>query len=116
MKGGMKEMAKRIDLTGQKFGRLTVISYAGRSYYGHTQWKCKCDCGNEILTVYQSLKSGCTKSCGCLKSEISSETFKKLAISTHEINKEKDFKEGTSLCKLKGFPLKNNKSGVKGVC
>ena len=61
-------MPKKLDLTGQKFGRLTVISSApnkGR----RTQWKCLCDCGNEITVLTDSLRSGRTQSCGCIRSE-----------------------------------------------
>lgn len=108
-------MTKMIDITGQRFERLTVISHEGRSANGHTQWKCKCDCGNEIVTIYQSLKKGCTKSCGCLRSELASERYKEIILKAYESNKKNDFKEGTSLCRLKNFALKNNTSGVKGV-
>lgn len=61
-------MPKKIDLTGQKFGRLIVLESApnkGR----RTQWKCLCDCGNECIVATDSLRSGRTQSCGCLHSE-----------------------------------------------
>lgn len=62
------------DITGQRFGRLTVISRAeniGRT----TRWNCLCDCG-KMTTVYKShLTSGSTKSCGCLNSELASSRF-----------------------------------------
>lgn len=61
-------MSKIIDLTGQRFGRLTVIGFAEirnqKSY-----WKCKCDCENIKIINSYSLKSGKTKSCGCLRKE-----------------------------------------------
>jgi len=61
-------MGKLIDLTGQKFGRLTVIE---RSYPNaknrSTRWLCKCDCGTEKIILRDSLKSGKTRSCGCLR-------------------------------------------------
>lgn len=57
-----------IDLTGQRFGRLTVVE-RGESLSGHTRWKCVCDCGNECLVHATSLKSGNTTSCGCYKTE-----------------------------------------------
>lgn len=56
------------DLTGQKFGRLTVISRApnqGR----YVCWNCKCDCGNDYVVRSTSLVSGRTQSCGCLYKE-----------------------------------------------
>lgn len=62
------------DITGQRFGRLTVISRAeniGRT----TRWNCLCDCG-KMTTVYKShLTSGSTKSCGCLNSELALSRF-----------------------------------------
>ena len=61
-------MAKT-NLIGQRFGRLTVISEAGRDKYKNVLWHCKCDCGNEVNVVTQSLKGGTTKSCGCYKRE-----------------------------------------------
>lgn len=61
-------MAKRIDLTGHRFGRLTVIEYAGAQNQQST-WKCKCDCGNEKIVKRGLLRSGRTNSCGCLKIE-----------------------------------------------
>ena len=56
------------DLTGQRFGRLTVLSYAF-SKNGQTYWKCVCDCGNTLITQRSSLIRGDTKSCGCLNKE-----------------------------------------------
>lgn len=61
---------KRIDLTGQRFGRLTVIRYDHSEHDG-THWLCKCDCGNEKVAAGYSLRSGNTKSCGCLNSDAS---------------------------------------------
>lgn len=60
-------MSKLIDLTGQQFGKLTVISKA-ESKNNKTFWNCKCDCGNIATVAGYNLTSGCTKSCGCLKS------------------------------------------------
>lgn len=57
-------MGRIIDLTGQKFDRLIVLKYMYRKN-GHTWWKCKCDCGNNINTTSGRLRSGETKSCGC---------------------------------------------------
>lgn len=57
------------DLTGQKFGRLTAISRADNRGKSCTMWRCRCDCGNEIITMRSSLVGGKTKSCGCLRVE-----------------------------------------------
>ena len=61
---------KRIDLTGQRFGRLTVIRYDHSEHDG-AHWLCKCDCGKEKVAAGYSLRSGKTKSCGCLNSDAS---------------------------------------------
>lgn len=56
------------DLTGQKFGRLTVVDRGvnkGRSI----AWNCYCDCGMEKLVTTSNLRSGSTTSCGCIKTE-----------------------------------------------
>lgn len=54
------------DLTGMRFGNLTVIEFAGNNQYRASMWHCVCDCGNEIITRGEDLRSGKTKSCGCL--------------------------------------------------
>ena len=61
-------MAKRIDLAGHVFGYLTAVSIAERGAGGAT-WLCRCKCGNEKIIRLSSLKSGTTKSCGCLRNE-----------------------------------------------
>lgn len=57
------------DLIGQRFGRLTVTEYVGTNKTRHSLWKCRCDCGNEIVVAGGNLKKGNTKSCGCLHNE-----------------------------------------------
>lgn len=65
-------MAKFIDLTGQRFGRLTVVSLVGRHADGRQfLWKCVCDCGNEHYVGGGVLKMGRCKSCGCLRRDVS---------------------------------------------
>ena len=65
-------MPKFIDLTGQKFGRLTVIERAPNNdtfTQPATLWRCKCDCGNEVVVRSYDLRKGRTKSCGCYQRE-----------------------------------------------
>jgi len=57
------------DLTGREFGRLTAIEKVGNGKGGCAIWKCKCQCGNEVSVLSQSLKSGHTASCGCKRRE-----------------------------------------------
>lgn len=70
----MIKLSKFIDLTGQKFGKLTVIKraddYISPKGNHFVRWLCKCDCGNEAIVAGSSLraKNG-TKSCGCINKE-----------------------------------------------
>ena len=57
------------DITGQKFGRLTVIKRVFEEGYKKPRWLCQCDCGNTCVVLGESLKSGNTQSCGCLQKE-----------------------------------------------
>ena len=59
-------MGKFIDLTGQKFGRLTVISRAENNKHKQAMWRCRCECSNEKNIRSSALISGHTESCGCL--------------------------------------------------
>lgn len=64
-------MRKAIDLTGKRFGQLTVIEKAkGNEKSRNARWICKCDCGNECIVRADHLKSGNTKSCGHDKMKI----------------------------------------------
>lgn len=68
--------AKMIDLTGQKYGRLRVLRFDHFKYQGKHKtafWFCQCDCGNTALVPSASLRKGATRSCGCLRREISAE-------------------------------------------
>ena len=58
---------KLIDLTGQKFNRLTVIKRSNKNKNKKVYWLCKCECGNLTVVSSDKLKGGITKSCGCLQ-------------------------------------------------
>ena len=58
------------DLTGQKFGRLTVIERAENDKNGSTRWLCRCECGNEKIIEGGHLRSHKIKSCGCLLTDV----------------------------------------------
>ena len=64
-----------IDLTGQKFGRLTILKRMDKNKRGDYRWLCKCICGKEKIVIGSDLKSGNTKSCGCLRKEQTRERF-----------------------------------------
>ena len=70
-------MGKFIDLTGMKFGRLTVVRclfrggmVAETGKKRNTTWECKCDCGKTTSVTSQDLLKGKSKSCGCLRAEL----------------------------------------------
>ena len=65
---------RKTDLTGRRFGRLTVLGEHPERYYTPggkpvRQWLCRCDCGKEVIIRHNSLTSGDSTSCGCLHRE-----------------------------------------------
>ena len=54
------------DFVGRRFGKLTVVEYAGKKAGMH-RWRCLCDCGRETVVGQTLLQTGKTKSCGCLQ-------------------------------------------------
>lgn len=95
------------NLTGQRFGKLTVTSFS-HTEKAKSYWNCQCDCGNMTVAKGNSLSSGKIVSCGCVKKEnlvAGREAFKKA------------FVDGTNIKQI-GPDRKlnsNNKTGVKGV-
>lgn len=57
---------KIVDKTGRRYDMLTVIELAGRSEKGEALWKCRCDCGNEVIKPSKLLQEGKTMNCGCI--------------------------------------------------
>jgi len=94
------------DLTGLKFGRLTVISFKERINH-KTLWNCKCDCGNTYVASTSGLTMKSTTSCGCRNRE------NKANIDNLRFG----FVDGTLLSSIKEDRKinKNNSSGVTGV-
>lgn len=95
------------DLTGLKFGRLTVDYRLPEAIKERSYWHCICECGNEINVMATYLTNGDTKSCGCLKLEI------------NEINLREKYEDtrvdGVVTSLLSSKRRKDNKSKVKGV-
>lgn len=63
-------MPKAIDLTGKRFGRLTVVEKNGKNKQGAQIWHCKCDCGGTNDVVSAELNRGHVVSCGCYRKEV----------------------------------------------
>jgi len=66
-------MNAQINIAGQVYGRLTALYRVGTKMYPSggrlSIWRCKCECGNEVELPLCALKTGNTKSCGCLHTE-----------------------------------------------
>lgn len=58
------------DIAGNRYGRLRAVKFAGTDKTGNAVWDCKCDCGNTHIVRAAKLKTGNTKSCGCLRQEM----------------------------------------------
>ena len=94
-------MGKAVDIFGQKFGKLTAIEPTDKRVDGKIVWRCVCSCGNEVFATAKDLRSGNTKSCGCLNYEPRPTPS--------------DVAFGTRISALGSNPPKNNTSGVRGV-
>ena len=107
---------KAKDIKGKRFGRLIALEPTEErtKYSSAVIWKCKCDCGNIAYVSHSVLCKGEVKSCGCLKKEISKNNASKALAHLKDIS----YKENTSLLSIDPNKnvLKNNKSGVTGVC
>lgn len=77
------------DLTNQKFGKLTVIEYAG-SNRNRSSWKCECECGNIVIVNQMELTRGDTLSCGCLRSSFGELHIEKL-LKENQVNYQREF-------------------------
>lgn len=60
-------MPKKMDITGQTFGRLTIMEMTDKRAQGSVVYKCKCECGNEVEKAYNRIIHDKVRSCGCLK-------------------------------------------------
>lgn len=91
------------DYAGKRFGKLTVLEYAGKKAGMH-RWRCRCDCGQETVVGQTLLQSGKTKSCGCLHQTTYIHNLKLI--------------DGTSVTILEAMrskTLSSNTSGYTGV-
>jgi hypothetical protein len=62
-----RQIKRPTDLTGMRFGKLTVKHFAGRNSGGKQIWSCTCDCGRTSIVMRPSLLALRTRSCGCLR-------------------------------------------------
>lgn len=71
-------MGGTVNIAGMKYGRLTVLQKVA-SKRGKATWRCRCDCGRETTCVGFDLRSGNTRSCGCLQRDVSRELARGLS-------------------------------------
>lgn len=96
------------DLTGKKFGNLTVVKKVERKNRSN-QWLCKCDCGKEVVCYQYNLERGTSTSCGCLRSYYAKKTR-----SCHGESTSKFYKKWSSIktrCYNKNTPCYKNYGG-----
>lgn len=62
-------MGKQVEMIGKRFGRLVTVEQSGKDHKGF-RYLFSCDCGNKIESRGALIRSGKTRSCGCLKSEV----------------------------------------------
>ncbi len=105
---------KAKDITGMRFGRLTVLEKTEERDInnGSVIWKCKCDCGNITYVAEGKLVEGSIRSCGCLGTESYRKNIKK-AIDKH-LKEHIVFNTNIPVISRK-TPRSNNTSGVTGV-
>lgn len=70
-------MGRATNLAGKRFGRLTVLERDYGKKGSCAAWRCKCDCGKDVVIFATSLKQGSSKSCGCLRNESSAQRCRK---------------------------------------
>lgn len=66
----MKMTRSAAIMPGQRFGRLVVVVRVENGAGGKVRWRCRCDCGTEVEVFATGLRSGRTRSCGCLRREL----------------------------------------------
>lgn len=93
------------DLKGQRFNHLTVINRnVDMGYGGKVFWNCLCDCGNITIVESYNLKSGNTKSCGCLTSYLENKVAETLI--EEQIKFQKQYKFSDLFYRSEKYPLK----------
>ena len=108
--GCARSHTNRMDLSGQRFGRLVALSPTDRRMCHSVIWRCQCDCGKIAEIAAISLRNGSTRSCGCLSSEVHRKSS-----ATMQQERRKDLVDGTDIKLLMLPPTSANTSGTTGV-
>ena len=100
------------DITGQRFGKLVAVRRLDEQVHHQYLWECRCDCGKIVKRSVNTLRSGNTKSCGCLRKTKLNENRKKYGIITDHVT----LVDGTCVEKIHHQKLRtDNTSGHTGV-
>ena len=108
-------MGNPLDLIGQKFNRLIVISDAGSNKHKKRLYLCRCDCGKEKIVIGSSLVSGNTGSCSCYKYEQAKAGIVK-AVTTHGLSNHPLYTVRTDMIRRCYYPLDTNYKNYGGRC
>lgn len=90
-------MTEKVDMTGRVIGRLSVIEECGRDKHGKVLWRCRCECGNEVIVLGYNLRNEHTTSCGCYNRERTVE-----AHTTHGMHKTRLYYVWTAMLQRAG--------------
>lgn len=101
-------MGSKIDITGRRFGKLLVLYEEGRNKHKQVLWRCKCDCGNEILSTSTVLLYRNRQSCGCYNNSLKTEQNYRKVCSACKIEKDVSEFSIIKITKL-GFKTYNSK-------
>lgn len=103
---------KRLNLVGEKIGRLLVLKDVGNNKWGQSQFLCRCVCGNKVIVSGNNLKSDNTKSCGCYNREKASERFVELTKNQKNEN-HPNYKHGLTETKAYAYQINAKRRALK---
>lgn len=83
----VKIVPSTINMKGQKYGKLLVLSRTENDKFGNAQWNCLCDCGNKTIRNGSNMRKGTATSCGCHQKEQVSKISKKHGYWAHPLYK-----------------------------
>lgn len=106
-----------INLVGRRFGRLLVLANAGAASPGVHLWRCRCDCSADAVVHGHNLRNGTTRSCGCLRREVTARRDRERATHGHSRTRSATYASWRSMRQRCSLPTAQNWSdyGGRGV-
>ena len=114
----MRKFSPGLDLAGSRFGRLTPVG-CQRARFGsaghRAKWICRCDCGEYTAAFSSSLVTGNTRSCGCLRSDLTA--ARNVASATHDDSSSPEYRTWVELRRRCSEPHRHNYKyyGARGI-